>query len=250
MGTLSCCQRGYRADAALIPEPTGMDVLLAMRGSLYGEITVFGRAGHAEMAQPHWTEGGAVNAISKAVKVLQGLEALAEEWRVRSDKRHRYLDPDTIVPTLIQGGEWAVTIPEQVKISFGSMFIPSTRDTRKAIEAKLTGIASTDPWMREHPPKLETGEWLYGAEVGEDEPIIQTGLRALQDLGREPKLIGYGTLTDAIHLINYAQIPTISIGPSGLTAHMANEYVEVDELVDTAKAIALVTLRWCGVRAG
>lgn len=54
MGTLSCCQRGYKADAALIPEPTGLDVLVAMRGSLWGRITVPGRAGHAEMAQPHW----------------------------------------------------------------------------------------------------------------------------------------------------------------------------------------------------
>jgi acetylornithine deacetylase len=250
MGTLSCCQRGYRADAALIPEPTGMNVLVAMRGSLYGEITVLGRAGHAEIAQPHWTEGGAVNAISKAVKVVQGLEALADDWRTRPDKRHRYLDPDTIVPTVIQGGEWTVTIPEQVKISFGSMFIPSTRDARKAIEAQLTGIAATDSWMREHPPKLETGEWLYGAEVGEDEPIVQTGLNALKDLGLKPELIGYGTLTDAIHLINYAQIPTISIGPSGLTAHMADEFVEISELVDTTKALALVIMRWCGVGGG
>ena len=53
MGTLSCCQRGYRADAALIPEPTDLKVLVAMRGSLYGTITLLGRAGHAEMTQPH-----------------------------------------------------------------------------------------------------------------------------------------------------------------------------------------------------
>lgn len=52
MGTLSCCQLGYRADAAIIPEPTDMQVLVAMRGGIYGKITVFGRAGHAEMTQP------------------------------------------------------------------------------------------------------------------------------------------------------------------------------------------------------
>jgi acetylornithine deacetylase len=60
-------------------------------------------------------------------------------------------------------------------------------------------------------------------------------------------MIGYGSLTDAIHLINYAGIPTISIGPGSKTAHMADEYVEVDELVKTAKAVALVIMRWCGV---
>jgi len=71
---MSCCQRGYKADAAIIPEPTGMKVLAATRASLCGKITVVGRAGHAEMTQPHWTEGGSVNAISKAVKIIGALE--------------------------------------------------------------------------------------------------------------------------------------------------------------------------------
>jgi acetylornithine deacetylase len=246
MGTLSCCQRGYRADAALIPEPTGMKVLVAMRGSLYGRITVTGRAGHAEMTQPHWSEGGAVNAISKAVRVIRALEELADDWRTRPEKQHRHLEPDTIVPTIIKGGEWEVTVPEQVEISFGSMFIPNTRDALEEIEAQLMRVAALDPWMREHPPKLEAGEWWYGAEVAEDEPIVQTGLKALEDLELEPGLTGYGTLTDAIHLINYAQIPTVSIGPDSQTAHMADEYVEIGELVGTTKALALVIMRWCG----
>ncbi|HJO33285.1 MAG TPA: M20/M25/M40 family metallo-hydrolase, partial [Anaerolineales bacterium] len=43
MGTLSCCQRGYTADAAIIPEPTNMQLFIALRGSLYGKITVYGR---------------------------------------------------------------------------------------------------------------------------------------------------------------------------------------------------------------
>jgi acetylornithine deacetylase len=159
MGTLSCCQRGYKAGAALIPEPTDLNVLVAMRGSLYGTITIFGRAGHSEMAQPHWSEGGAVNAISKAVKVLQGLEELACDWRTRPDKQHKYLDPDTLVPTVIKGGTWEVTYPEQVDISFGSMFIPSTRNARDEIELQLERVAAVDPWLREHPPSLETGEW-------------------------------------------------------------------------------------------
>jgi acetylornithine deacetylase len=247
MGTLSCCQRGYKADAALIPEPTGLNVLVAMRGSLYGTITVFGRAGHADMTQPHWREGGAVNAISKAVQVLQGLEELSADWRTRPDKQHRHLDPDAIVPTVIRGGEWEVTIPERVDISFGSTFIPGTRDARDQIEKHLERVAALDPWLREHPPKLEAGEWWYGAEVDEEEPIVQTGLQALRDLGHQPSTIGYGSLTDAIHLINYAGIPTISIGPSDKTAHMADEYVEINELVSTAKALALVIMRWCGV---
>jgi acetylornithine deacetylase len=246
MGTLSCCQRGYMADAAIIPEPTGLNVLVAMRGSLWGQITVVGRAGHAEMAQPHWTAGGAVNAIYKSVKVLRALEDLTEEWRTRPDKQHPLLDPDFVMPTVIHGGEWEVTYPEKVEISFGAMFIPGATNTREELEEHLMRVAATDPWLREHPPRLEADDWFYGAEVDQDEPVVQMGLEVLRDLGEEPRLIGFGSLTDAIHLINYAKIPTISVGPSFETAHMADEYVEIGELVDTAKALALAIMRWCG----
>jgi acetylornithine deacetylase len=245
MGSLSICQKNYQADAAIIPEPTDMKVLVAVRGSVYGKIIVEGRAGHAEMPQPHWSEGGAVNAIEKAVKVLNGLSQLTEEWRTRPDKQHKYLQPDYIMPTVITGGEWPVTYPEKVEINFSSMMIPGTMNKVEEIEEKLKCIADLDPWLKEHPPRLELKEWWYGAEVYEDEPIVQLGKEALSEIGIEPELRGYGTLTDAIHFINYSKIPTISIGPSIKTAHMADEYVTIDQLMDTTRAIALSVMRWC-----
>jgi len=245
MGTLACCQKGYKADAAIIPEPTNMNVLVAMRGCVSGKITVFGRAGHAEMTQPHWKEGGAVNAISKAVKIIQALEELREDWRARPDKQHKFLDPDTITPTIIRGGEWSVTYPEKVEITFDSMFIPSTVNLREEIEQKIMSVTATDPWMKEHPPKLET-DWVYGAEIGENEPIVKTAVEAANEVGIAPKLVGMGSLTDAIHLINYSKIPTISIGPSDKTAHAVDEFVDIDELINLTKALALAIMRWCG----
>ena len=246
MGTLSCCQRGYTADAAIIPEPTDMEVLIAMRGGIYGTITVFGRAGHAEMTQPHWTEGGAVNAITKAGKVVAALEDLTDQWRTHPDKQHKYLDPDIIIPTVIKGGEWSVTYPEEVEIEFGAISIPGSENKMQEIEDHLLRVTAADPWMREHPPQIKFNEqWFYGAEVDENEPIVELGMETLRDLGAEPRLRGFGTLTDAIHLINYANIPTISFGPSIQTAHMANEYIEIDELLKTTQALALAIMRWC-----
>ncbi len=246
MGTLSCCQRGYRADAAIIPEPTDMKVLIAMRGGSGGKITVHGWAGHAELTQPHWSRGGAVNAISKAVKILLGLEELSEEWRTRPDKQHKYLDPDTIVPTIIKGGEWEVTYPEKVEIWFDAVFVPTTKNLQEEIQEKVRSVANMDPWMRKNPPELHFGEWLYGAEVGEEEPIVQAARAALEELGLEPGLKGFGSLTDAVHLINRSKIPTISIGPNSQPAHMADEFVEIGELVNTTKVMALLIMRWCG----
>lgn len=244
MGTLSCCQKGYVADAAIIPEPTDMKILVAVRGSVYGKIEVYGRAGHAEMPQPHWMEGGAVNAISKAMKVMTGLEDLTEEWRTRPDKQHRFLAPDYIMPTIIKGGEWPVTYPEKVEISFSSMHIPSSKNTEMEIEQKLASVADNDSWLRENPPKLTVELRQYGAEVDESEPIVQVGKEALTDMGIEPVLRGYGTLTDSIHLINLSKVPTISIGPDIKTAHMADEFVTVEQLIDTTKVLALAIMRW------
>jgi acetylornithine deacetylase len=87
-GGMALVGHGVRADAGIVTEPTGFDVWVACRGSSYAEITVPGRPGHAEVAQPHWREGGAVNAIEKATIVLAAIARLREKWRGRADLRH------------------------------------------------------------------------------------------------------------------------------------------------------------------
>ena len=254
MGTLAACQRGYKADAAIVTEPTNMRVGTAVRGSMGGRVTVRGRAGHAEQPQPHWREGGAISAISKAMRVIQGMEEVTEQWRTQPDKQHPLVPPDHILPTVIHGGEWSVTYPEKVEIDFDCMFVPGTKDKRAEIDAKLAAVAANDPWLVEHPLELKIGtsddeEWLYSAETDESEPIVQTTKAALADVGIEPELMGFGTLTDCIHLINYSKVPTINLGPDIETAHMADEYVTVEQLIDLTKVLALVIMRWSGMRS-
>ena len=243
MGTFACCEKGYRADAALVPEPTNMNVLIAMRGNCSGKITIKGRAGHAEMKQPHWKEGGAVNAISKSIKILKGIDELRAEWHIHPGKQHKYLDPDSIQSTVIHGGDWSITYPEKMEINFNANYIPTTQDLAAEIKDRINQVAREDDWLAENPPEIEI-ETMYGAEIKEDEPIALLGINVLQDLGYQPGYSGMGSLTDAIHLINYARIPTISIGPADNSAHMANESVNIKELVDVTKAIALVIMRW------
>jgi acetylornithine deacetylase len=249
MGTLACCQKGYRADAALIPEPTDMNIQLALRGGVSGKATVYGRSGHADRTQPHFSEGGAVNAITKSMKVLRAMEELNEEWRLRPDKRHQYLDPDIVIPTLIHGGEWFVMYPEKVEIDFTTDFIPGTKNLWGELEEKIQAVAAADPWMKIKPPKLEqTDTLLYGAEVDEREPIVSMAEEIMRQLGRPAKLTGSGGLTDAVHLINYAKVPTISIGPRSSTAHMNDEHIDIEELILLTKIVSLLLLRWCGHR--
>ena len=80
-GSLACVEHGVRADAGICAEPTDFDAWVTCRGTVCPIITVEGRAGHAEMPQPHWRQGGAVNAIEKSQIVLNAIGAMREEWR-------------------------------------------------------------------------------------------------------------------------------------------------------------------------
>ncbi len=79
-------------------------------------------------------------------------------------------------------------------------------------------------------------------------PIVQTALQALADVVIQPELMGFGSLTDCVHLINHSQIPTINLGADIESAHSADEFVTIDQLIDLTKTIALSIMRWSGVR--
>ena len=252
MGTLSACQHSdCQAEAAIIPEPTSLDILLAMRGNVSGKIIVYGRAGHADyVVQPHWSEGGAVNAIYKSVKIIEGLEELTREWSLVPEKQHKYIHPDAVMPTVIHGGDWMVKYPEKVEIIFEANHLPATKDLLGEIAEKVQAIANTDPWMKAHPPVIIPNNPIYGAEITEDAPIVQHMVEVSRELGVTPKFIGTDSLTDAVHLINYAKVPTISIGPSRSRSHKINEYIDVSELILHTKILAVAMMRWCGIARG
>ena len=79
-------------------EATGFDVWVCCRGSEYATIRVPGRAGHAEVFQPDWTKGGAVNAIEKASVVDRRDAVAAAEWSRRDGLEHPYLNRPDLAP--------------------------------------------------------------------------------------------------------------------------------------------------------
>ncbi|MEA2147954.1 MAG: acetylornithine deacetylase, partial [Solirubrobacteraceae bacterium] len=103
-GGSALVQHGLRADAGIVTEPTGGQVWIACRGSEYGVIKVPGRPGHAEVRQPGWREGGAVNAIEKSAVVMEAMTKLREHWGGRHS--HPLLSPPSLLPTMARSGEW------------------------------------------------------------------------------------------------------------------------------------------------
>jgi acetylornithine deacetylase len=246
--------RTLRADAAIVPEPSALHVGIACRGSLLATVTVDGRAGHAGIAPRHHSQGGAVNAVDKAAYVLEAIRRLNEEWASRP--RHSLLSPAECVPTAIRGGEWMVSYPARCTLDCHFEYLPGQADgqgwgalVEREFEEWIARAAAADPWLREHPPKVE---WLLGgvppAEVDAGEPIVQTLLGAQRDLGREARLGGLDNWHDGATLITEAGIPAVNYGPGDIhRAHAADERVPIAELVACAQGIALAAMRFCRV---
>ena len=254
-GATALVEHGLRADAAIVPEPTGFDVWVACRGSEYGVIGVPGRPGHAEVRQPDWRDGGAVNAIEKAVVVLDAIASLRREWATRPGLEHPYLSRPSLLATMAGAGEWPVSYPASCQLTIAVMLLPGQRDARGELERHIArATAAADDWLKEHPPTIEW--WpnaVTGFEIPVSEPIVATMLEATRDAGHPGQIAGLDSWYDGATLTGLGGIPSIAYGPPGFArdgvsvAHTVDEYVPVDGLVACAQGIAVAAMRFCGL---
>jgi acetylornithine deacetylase len=244
--------RLLQADAAIVPEPSGLDVWIACRGSLLPRITVRGRAGHAGIAQPAPEDGGAVNAIERMAIVLDAVGRLREHWMLRPP--HRYLSPGDCVPTMIAGGEWLVSYPALCTLECHIEYLPDRADAQgygsaveREFEQWIAAAAAGDPWLAANPPEIAWGVGgVPPAEVPLDDPIVQALLEAGRDLGQRGGIGGLDNWHDGATLTVEAGIPAVCFGPGDIVrAHAADECVPVDDLVACAQRIALSAMRFC-----
>jgi acetylornithine deacetylase len=255
-GSVASVQRGLGADAGLIPEPTSLDVWLGARGSLCPTITVQGRAGHAGLSQPHWSAGGAVNAVDKMRVVLGALEGVSREWRVRHASTHAHLAPGAIIPTAIHADAWMVSHPGTCTLDCHLQYLPAQADSQgwgvpvqAEVEQALRIAAQADSWLREHPPHVTWSPDVPASLVDAGAPIVHSALEAGRTVGRDPRIARETTFFDG-PTFTRAGIPTIAFGPGDIVqAHAADEHVVIDEVVAAAQAIAVAAMRFCGVVA-
>jgi acetylornithine deacetylase len=253
-GGIASVAHGVRADGGIVPEPTAFEVWIACRGSVYPTITVEGRPGHAELRQPHWREGGAVNAIEKSQVVLEAVRRLREEWLTRSDLQHPHLSPPDIVPTVMEAGEWPVTYPASCTITCAVLFPPAMADdqgygsrVRDEVAAWIGRACAADPWLAEHPPSISWAADIPPMEIPPDAAIVQAVLAAGAEVGEPAALGGLDSWYDGATYTMSAGTPSVGFGPRSIAwGHTIDEYVPVDDLVRCAQAIALVAMRFCG----
>lgn len=254
MGTLAMADRGYRADAGILTEPTGNRISPLCHGILWGKIVIDGIGGHAELKARHWNAGGPVDAISLMRFILDGIDVLNDRWRTDPRKNHPLMElSNQIIVTQVRAGEHPSSTAGRAEIIIDVQYLPSEKDAdgvggsvKREVEAYVATLAQVDPWLAGHPPRVE---WILDADCAEVEPnhsIINTFAEACEAASHRFQLWGIGAHTDMGIPTDLARTPTINFGPGDPSqAHQPNEHVSIDDLVTCTKVIALAIARWC-----
>jgi acetylornithine deacetylase len=258
-GGSALVEHGLAADAGIVTEPTGFDTWVACRGSEYGVISVPGRPGHAEVSQPGWRHGGAVNAIERSAVVLDAIAALRHDWSQREGLEHPYLSRPSLLPTMARSGEWAVTYPASCELTIAVMYVPAQADgrgwgadVRREVEEWIARETARDDWLAEHPPTIAW--WPNGVmpfEIEPGTPIVDAVMQSSADVGHPGSLGGLDSWYDGATITELAGIPSIGYGPPGFdadgvsVAHVIDEFVPVDGLVACAQCLAVAAMRFC-----
>jgi len=238
---------------AILGEPTNLSIATISRGILWAEVMIKGRSGHIEVKQPSWRKGGAVDAIQKALYVINALKKLNNMWAKESRKKHPLLPrPCRIEIARIQGGHSPTSFADFCTLTLNIQYLPTERDehggggvVKKEIEIYLNEIASKDAWLRENPPCIK---WILDAdsfELSGNSTIVEIAKEALTRLRKNPILGGVETHTDAGALHEIGKIPVIILGPGQMhLAHQVNEKLAIKDFLEAIAIYATISLLW------
>ena len=251
-GALACLQRGYKADAAFIPEPLEPKLMRAQVGPIWFQVQV---AGDPQHASGGFNQAGA-NAIEKAYVLIAALKSLEPVWNARKTQQQHFHDhPHPIRFNLgkIAGGDWASSVPAWCNFDMRVAVYPgqSPADACAEIEACIAAAAAADPFLRNHAPRviyngfMAEGYILAGAEE------LEAALRRSHDAVWGAPLLEHSTAatTDARFFGLYQATPTLVYGPTCRMPHGYDEAVELESVRKVTQTMALFIADWCGLES-
>ena len=248
LGALATVLRGYRADAALVTEPTRLALVTACEGSLVFRITITGRSAHAA------TRGEGVSALEKFIPIMQDLQDFERERNAALSHPLYDAFPNKVPVNVgvVRAGNWASTVPESLEAEVRVGFLPGEEleGFKAVVRQRIRSVAERDPWLREHPPVITFfGGQFIAAETPADAPICDTIRAAHRAVtGRDPAVEAATYGADMRHFIGFGRMPCVMYGAGDIRlAHGPDEYLEVEELLTASRVVALGLAEWCGV---
>ncbi len=235
IGTEAVLER-FGADAAIVTEPSNLELQLAHRGFAVFELETFGVASHT--SQP---ERG-VNAVTHMGRVLAGIERLQAALTERAP--HPLTGHGVAQVVRIEGGEQLFVTPAGCRASYERRTLPgeSRAQVEAEVQAVLQGAAQGAPGFRGHAELTLLREPF---EVDSDALVVRLAeAHARRVLGREAVVAGAPYWTDAA-LLQAAGIPTLVLGPSGEGMHAADEHVELSSVAALEAILDGVIAEFC-----
>jgi acetylornithine deacetylase len=247
-GALSCLARGYRAEAALIPEPEEEMLVRANAGVIWFRVHVRGRPVH-----PREMTTGA-NAIEAAYELIQALRDLETSWNDRKqDVRHfeQLEHPININIGKIAGGDWASSVPAWCSFDARTAIYPGVdpRDAARELEQCIQEAAKQNPFLKDNPPAIEYNGFFargYVLEEGTDAEATLSNAHARSFGSDLESFVTPGYLDGRVFVL-YDDCPCLVYGPITENIHAFDERVSLASIKRITGSIALFVAEWCGL---
>ena len=247
-GALSTLLRGYRADAALVPEPTGHTITRSQTGTIWFRLRVRGIPVHVAVAQ----DGS--NAIMSAYVLIQALYAHTRKLNEAARSSAWYADikdPIKFNPGIIRGGDWASSTPAWCEVDCRIGLVPGTtpEEAMAGIEATVRAAAKGDGFLANNPPEIVwTGFQTdpYVLEPGSEAEAVLAAAHASVHGGQMPER-RTTAVNDTRYYGLYFDIPGLCYGPKGEGAHAFDERTSIEDLRKCTLTMATFIANWCGL---
>ena len=237
-------------DGAVLTEPTGLQVWIATLGVLWFEVCVRGRP--AYVGDP----GRQVNAVEKAASVIHRLKPAVVEALNRDFRHPSYGHrprPLSLNVGRIEGGDWPSNVALECRFDCRMSFPidwPPER-AQEFAEDQVRRAAAPDPWLVRNPPRIRYNGfrargWVAPEIAGRDSlvDVLEECHRGVT--GRKLDWDGFPGTADARYFKAALGEQSIYYGPKGGNLHAPDEYVELDSVLEAARVLSRLVIRWCG----
>ncbi|PYH81099.1 hypothetical protein BO82DRAFT_284811 [Aspergillus uvarum CBS 121591] len=216
-GTMDVIEAGWRADGAVVLEPTNLRLAHAHKGFVWVELEVQGRAAHGS------NPAAGVDAIMNMGLLLQALKQYQQQLPV-----DEVLGQASLHCGVINGGDEVSSYPASCTLTVEFRTVPAQTEEIILNELRdlLTRIKTQDSEFQFSEPRITFSRPCQ--YLPESHPLVQQVVEISKEVLEEPvPVVSVPFWCDAA-LLTQAGIPSIVLGPVGEGLHAKEEWVEVN----------------------